>query len=220
MLRYGSCMDTTDMNRNVGEDRLLRQGFLLALITIGYNLAEGVVSTWLGAEDQTLALVGFGVDSFVEVVSGIGIAHMIFRRRRSGEEDRGRFERTALRITGIGFYVLTAGILFGAVTSVITRHQPSTTLAGIVISIISIGTMWALLHAKRRVGRKLGSAAILSDAGCTQTCLLLSIVLLVSSLLYELFRIPYVDAAGGVAIAWFAFREGREAMEGAAEAVS
>jgi divalent metal cation (Fe/Co/Zn/Cd) transporter len=213
-------MDTTETKNNQSEDLLLRTGFILALITIGYNLAEGVVSTWLGAEEQTLALVGFGVDSFVEVVSGIGIAHMIIRRRRSGEESRGRFERTALRITGIGFYVLTAGIVFGAAASIVTGHQPSTTVAGVIISVISIGTMWALMRAKRRVGRKLDSAAILADAGCTQTCLLLSVVLLVSSLLYELFHVPYVDAAGGLGIAWFAFREGREAMEDASRAVS
>ncbi|HUX13247.1 MAG TPA: cation transporter [Spirochaetia bacterium] len=204
----------------MSQERLLRSAFALAIVTIVYNLIEGAVSTWFGAEDGTLALFGFGVDSFVEVVSGLGVAHMIYRRRKYGEENRGRFERTALRITGIGFYVLVAGIVVGAVSIVVTEHQPTTTVAGIVVSAVSIITMWILLRFKLSVGRSLGSPAVLSDAGCTRTCLLLSIVLLVSSLLYQLFHIPYVDLVGSLGIGWFAFREGKEALESARNSTS
>ncbi len=89
-------------------ERLLRWAYALALITIIYNIIEGLVSVWFGLEDETIALFGFGLDSFVEVISGIGIWHMVRRLRRNGNEDPDRFEGTALRITGTAFYLLTA----------------------------------------------------------------------------------------------------------------
>jgi hypothetical protein len=82
----------------------------LALITIAYNVVEGVVSVFFGLEDGSMALFGFGVDSFVEVVSGIGIWHMVRRIRNNGNENVDQFEQKALKITGTGFYVLTIGL--------------------------------------------------------------------------------------------------------------
>lgn len=198
---------------SLGNERLLKWAFILSLITIFYNLAEGTVSTVLGATDETLALFGFGVDSFVEVLSGIGIAHMVTRMRKSAVENRDKFEVTALKITGTAFYILVAGLLAGAILSVATQSQPETTLAGIVVSAISIATMYFLFKAKLKVGNKLNSQPIISDAHCTKTCFYLSFILLSSSLLYELFKIPYVDAAGSLGIAWYAFKEGKEAFE-------
>ena len=81
----------------------------LALFTVIYNLGEGLVSLYFGAQDEALTLAGFGVDSFIEVVSGVGILAMISRLRRYGSKDRGRFEKLALQITGTCFYVLVAG---------------------------------------------------------------------------------------------------------------
>ncbi|WP_439645243.1 hypothetical protein [Geotalea toluenoxydans] len=88
---------------------LYGKAHLLAVITIIYNLVEGVASMGLGAADETLALFGFGVDSFIEVISAVGVWHMLGRIRINGEEERDRFEQTALRITGGAFYILTAG---------------------------------------------------------------------------------------------------------------
>src|SRR5512140_2718595 len=87
-----------------------RQASVLALITIFYNIAEGVISVFFGLEDESFALFGFGLDSFVEVASGIGIWHMVRRIRNNEGENLDRFEGTALRITGSGFYILTAGL--------------------------------------------------------------------------------------------------------------
>lgn len=194
-------------------EKLYHWAYILALITIFYNIAEGLVSVFFGLEDETMALFGFGVDSFVEVISGIGIWHMVRRLRRNGGEDPDLFERRALRITGSGFYALTAGLAVTAVVNLVQGHQPETAFWGIVISLISIVTMWALIRAKVAVGTKLGSQAILSDAACTRTCLQLSVVLLVASAGYELTGIGGLDSAGSLLIAWFAFREGREAFE-------
>ncbi|MBV6639633.1 MAG: cation transporter [Cyclobacteriaceae bacterium] len=187
--------------------------YYLALITIFYNLIEGGVSTFFGTSDETLALFGFGVDSFVEVLSGIGIAHMILRMKNHPVENRDQFEVTALRITGTAFYLLVAGLVVGAFLSIYYASEPETTRVGVIISILSIVTMYFLYRYKLKVGHELDSQPIISDANCTKTCFYLSFILLASSLLYELFKIPYVDALGSLGIAWYAFKEGREAFE-------
>lgn len=195
------------------EGKLLHLAWILSLITIGYNLVEGGISTFFGASDETLALFGFGVDSFVEVISGIGIAHMVWRMKRSTVEQNDDFEITALRVTGFAFYLLTFGLVSGSILVLITGTKPETTLAGIIISIISIITMYFLYRIKLDVGNKLNSAPIVSDAKCTKTCFYLSFILLASSAFYEIFGIPFIDVLGSLGIAWYAFREGREAFE-------
>ena len=183
-----------------------------------YNLLEGVISTYYGLADDTLALFGFGIDSFVEVLSGIGIAHMVYRMQRArtteGQTaDHDRFEKQALQLTGFSFYLLAVGITASSLLTLYTGEQPQTTQVGIIVAALSIVTMFFLARYKERVGHALQSDPIISDAQCTKTCLYLSVLLLVSSGLYEVFRIPYVDAIGALGIAWFAWKEGREALE-------
>lgn len=203
---------------NTTVNKLIRIAFVLSIITIVYNVLEGLFSVYFGMEDETLALLGFGVDSFVEVISGFGIAHMIWRMKYSKIENRDKFERDALRITGFSFYLLTAGLVTGAVLNLISGRQPETTMVGIIVSSISILTMYFLMHYKLQVGKKLNSDAIIADAHCTRTCFYLSLILLASSGLYEIFHIGYIDIAGSLGIAWFAFSEGREAIEKAKSA--
>jgi divalent metal cation (Fe/Co/Zn/Cd) transporter len=192
---------------------LIRTAFALSLITIFYNIAEGLISVYFGAGDETLALLGFGVDSFVEVISGIGIAHMIIRMKYSKVETRDEFEKTALRITGTVFYLLVAGLIIGSILNIINGIKPETTLPGIIIAVISIGTMYWLMTSKLKVGKALHSDAIIADANCTKTCFYLSFILLASSGLYELYNIAYFDILGSLGIAYFASKEGREAFE-------
>lgn len=192
---------------------LFRIAFGLAIFTITYNVIEGLVSTFFGYEDESLALFGFGVDSFIEVISGIGIVHMITRIWRNPESQRTRFETTALRITGIAFYLLVIGLSLTVIHNLWTGQQPETTFWGIVISTLSILVMWALYWSKRVVGRKLDSEAILADAECTMACISMSVVLLVSSVLYETLGIPYIDTIGAIGIIWYSWREGRECFE-------
>jgi divalent metal cation (Fe/Co/Zn/Cd) transporter len=192
--------------------RLYDRANLLTLFTIWYNLAEGIVSVWAGAGDETLALFGFGVDSFIEVVSAIGVWHMVRRIRANHGESRDRFEQRALRITGGSFYLLALGLVAMAVVNILQQHKPVTTLWGIVISLVSISFMWLLIHHKTRVGKALNSAAILADAACSKACVYLSLVLLAASIGFELTGLGYLDAAGALFIAWFAWREGRESL--------
>ncbi len=191
----------------------LKYAFTLSLITIFYNIAEGIISVYFGASDDALALLGFGVDSFVEVISGIGIAHMILRMKYSTVETRDTFEKTALKVTGISFYLLSAGLVVGVILNLVNDVKPESTLPGIIIAGISILTMYWLMTSKLKVGKALNSDAIIADANCTKTCFYLSFILLASSGLYELFNIAYFDILGSLGIAYFAFKEGREAFE-------
>ena len=197
-------------------DRFWSYALWLAVFTIVYNLIEGLVSIYFGANDEALTLFGFGVDSFIEVVSGIGILAMVLRIRRNPGTPRGQFERTALRITGTSFFILAAGLGVTALYNIVTRHQPETTLPGLVISLISIAVMWALVQSKRKVGRKLGSAPILADANCTLVCIYMSLVLLAASLVYQLTGFGFIDSLGAIGLIYFSVNEGREAFEKAA----
>ena len=197
----------------IPEDRLYRDANLLALITIYYNLFEGAVSIFFGFQDQTLSLFGFGLDSFVEVMSGIGIWHMIRRIRQSTDGKVDPFERQALKITGTSFYLLAVGLTATALYNFYTGHHPKTTFWGIIISLVSIGFMWMLIHFKVKVGSALNSRSILSDAACSRACLILSVILLAASLCYEITGFGGIDSLGSVIIAWLSFKEGREAFE-------
>jgi divalent metal cation (Fe/Co/Zn/Cd) transporter len=193
--------------------KLIQLALTLTIITLTYNFAEGLISVFFGISDDTLVLLGFGVDSFVEMISAFGILHMVLRMRKSQVDTPDSFEKNALRITGTAFYLLTLGLIVGVGINFYTGEEPETTLVGIIISSASILTMWFLMRAKLNVGRKLNSNAIIADANCTKTCFYLSFILLASSLLYEFTGIGWVDNVGSLGIAWFAFTEGREAFE-------
>ena len=185
----------------------------LAIITIAYNLIEGIISVYFGLENGSMALFGFGGDSFVELVSGIGIWHMVQRIRSNGDDNLDHFEQTALKITGTGFFVLVIGLSITAAFGLYRGHKPDTTFWGIVVSVISIVAMWLLAHYKVKVGNQLNSEAILSDAACTRACLQLSVVLLIASAGYEVTHIGGIDAFGTFVIAGLCYREGKEAFE-------
>jgi len=192
---------------------LYKSAFGLALFTIVYNIVEGIVSTYFGYEDESLALFGFGIDSFIEVISGLGIAHMVMRIQFNPNSNRDKFEKTALLITGFSFYGLVIGLVITSIYNIGTGHKPETTFWGVIISIVSIVIMWALIVAKKKVGKQLDSDAILADAECTKVCIYMSIILLISSGLYELANLAYVDSIGTLGLAYFSFKEGAECFE-------
>jgi divalent metal cation (Fe/Co/Zn/Cd) transporter len=197
-------------------DKYWSYALWLAFFTIFYNLAEGLVSIFFGLSDETLTLFGFGVDSFIEVMSGVGILAMVLRIRQNPETPRSQFERTALRVTGTSFYLLAVGLGATALYNLFTAHKPETTLPGLIISIISIAIMGLLVAGKRKVGRTLNSAPILADANCTMVCIYMSIVLLASSLIYELTGFGFVDSIGAAGLIYFSYNEGKESFEKAA----
>jgi divalent metal cation (Fe/Co/Zn/Cd) transporter len=206
-------MQVLSIGKNKEKESLYRWAYALAVITIFYNILEGLVSIYFGIEDKTLALFGFGLDSFVEVISGVGIWHMIKRIRKNYDSNPDHFEMQALKITGTAFYILSTGLIATALINIFQGHKPETTFWGIVISSISIATMWLLIHYKMKVGKQLDSQAIIADANCTKACLYLSVILLLSSAGYELTGIGGLDSIGAIFIAGLSFKEGRESFQ-------
>lgn len=196
--------------------RYWKYALWLAFFTVFYNLLEGLISIFFGISDEALTLFGFGVDSFIEVMSGIGILAMVLRIRRYPDTPRSQFEKTALRVTGTSFYLLATGLAATAIYNLFTRHKPETTLPALIISVISIAVMWALVMGKRKVGRTLNSSPILADANCTMVCIYMSIVLLASSLIYELTGFGFIDSIGALGLIYFSINEGKESFEKAA----
>ena len=193
-----------------------RYALWLAFFTIFYNLAEGLISVYFGAQDETLTLFGFGIDSFIEVLSGIGILAMVLRIRQHPATPHSHFERTALRVTGTAFYLLAAGLAATAIYNLFTAHKPTTTLPGLIISLVSIAIMWGLVLSKRKVGRALNSSPILADANCTMVCIYMSVVLLASSLINQFTGFGLVDSLGALGLIYFSINEGQESFEKAA----
>ncbi len=197
----------------IDQKPLYKIAFGLALFTILYNLAEGLIATYLGYKDGSLALFGFGADSFIEMISGFGIAHMIFRIQQNPSNNRDTFERTALRITGYAFYTLVVGLLITSVYNMWIGHQPTTTFWGVIISLISIAVMCVLVYSKTKVGKLLNSEAMLADVECTRICIYMSVVLLIASWIYEQTHLPYTDSVGTLVITYLSFKEGKECFE-------
>jgi divalent metal cation (Fe/Co/Zn/Cd) transporter len=195
------------------ENKVYNLAFGLAIFTIVYNLAEGIIATWFGYSDETIALFGFGVDSFIEMISGIGIVVMILRIRSHPESPRGQFEVTSLKITGYSFYALVIGLVLSAIATMWLGIAPETTFWGVVVSLISIVVMLVLIYGKIYTGKKLHSDAIIADANCTKVCIYMSCVLLASSGIYYLTNFAYADALGTLGLAWFSYQEGKECFE-------
>lgn len=195
------------------EHKLWRNAGYLAWFTILYNLLEGLVSVFFGFSEEALTLFGFGLDSFIESISAAGVLVMIRRIKSNEASERTRFEAIALRITGWCFYGLSLVLAAGIFYNIYYNNQPESTLPGIIISLLSIFSMWWLITMKKRIGRQLDSSPIIADANCNLVCLYMSIVLLVASAGYYFFNIPYIDAVGTLALIIFSIREGREAFE-------
>jgi divalent metal cation (Fe/Co/Zn/Cd) transporter len=195
------------------EAKLYQRAYLFAAFVCVYNVAEGLAAVALGLADESLTLFGFGVDSFIEVASNVGVLYMIKRIRQNPGTNRTEFESTALKITGYGFYLLSATLAIGIVLSLYNGRQPHDTLWGIVISCISILVMYYVATQQIKTGTALQSQAIISDAKCTMICIYMSVVLLLSSFIYKYTGFAYADAIGATGIIYFSVMEGKEALE-------
>jgi len=131
----------------------------------------------------------------------------VLRVRQNTDAPRSRFEQTALRITGISFYLFAAGLGVTAIYNLFTTLKPSTTFPSLIISLVSITIMWALVVNKHKAGRALNSSPILADANCSIVCIYMSIVLLTSSLIYQLTGFGFLDSLGALGLIYFAINE-------------
>ncbi|MEV4712303.1 cation transporter [Micromonospora sp. NPDC049374] len=187
---------------------LSRRSLWLAYATAGYNLLEGLVAIAAGAAASSTALIGFGLDSFVEVSSA---AVLIWQFRSRVPEDR---ERLALRLIGLSFFALAAWVSFDAGRSLLGGGEADASPVGIGLAVASLIVMPLLVAAKRRTGRELGSATVMADSTQTLLCTYLSAVLLVGLLLNALWGWSWADPIAGLVIAGVAVREGVQAWRG------
>lgn len=197
--------------------KLFQTGIILSIATVLFNIIEGSVSIYFGYSDKALTLFGFGFDSFIEAVSATGILIMIMRIMNNAESKSYNAEILALKITGSGFYFLSVGLIISSFLNIYLGKKPESTFSGIVISIISISVMYILMKLKMLTGTRLSCKPIISDANCTKVCIYMSLVLLISSLIYAVTGFQYIDSIGALGIVYFSYKEGKEAFEKAAE---
>ena len=184
-----------------------RRALLLAWFTIVFNLVEGGVSVAFGLAEDSVALWGFGFDSFVEVGSALVV---LWRLRGALEARAQQKERNATMAIGVLFLLLAAGVLAGSAFQLLGRHRPDSSLPGVVVSLVSLAVMFWLWRAKLAAARGLDSATLKGDAACSLACIQLSAVLLAGSLVSAL--IPAAWMADGLAAALLALLIAREGV--------
>lgn len=191
---------------------LKRRGRQLEYLTIAYNCVEGIASLVAGAFAGSIALVGFGFDSLIEVTSG---AALLWRLRAGlTHEQSERAERIALRVVGVCFLLLAAYVLFDSGKSLLKREAPHESLPGIVIAALSVVIMPLLVRAKRRLAAEMRSGALRADAMQTQVCMYLSAILLVGLALNAAFGWWWADPVAALVMTPIIIHEGLEALRG------
>lgn len=187
-------------------DALRRRARWLAVGTIAWNAIEAFVAITAGALAGSAALIGFGLDSSIEVgAAGVTLWYL------AGDESR---ERRALRLIGTSFFALAAYVTFDAVRDLLTGDDADTSVAGIALAAASLVVMPALARAKRRTGMALGSRALVAEASETTLCAYLSGILLAGLVLRATAGWTWADPVAAIGIALLAAREGREAWRG------
>ena len=196
----------------IDRPELIRRGKLLEYATIGYNSLEGIIAIAAGVIAGSVALVGFGFDSAIEVISGAALLWRLYAD--VDEEHRDRVEQRALRIVGWSFLLLAAYVLFDAGKSIIRREPPDESMIGITIAVMSLVVMPLLVRAKRRVAKAIGSKALEADATQTALCTYLSAILLGGLLLNALVGWWWADPVAALVMVPIIVREGLEGVRG------
>ncbi len=193
---------------------LVRHGRRLEYFTIGWNTLEGLVAVIAGGVAGSVSLMGFGIDSFIEVTSGSALLW-----RMSVDADvhrRERNERRALQVVSVCFLCLAVYIIYVSGTDLWSKRAPEHSIAGILLACVSLLVMPLLSRAKRRVGRSLGSAAMHADAKQTEFCTYLSAILLAGLLLNAIFGLWWADPVAALIMVPIIAKEGIEGLQGKA----
>lgn len=204
----GPSMTTVDVQRRA---RLHRRVRIIVGFTIGYNVLEAVVAVWAGAAASSAALIGFGLDSVVEVLSALAIAWQFTRK------DPERWEKAALQAIGVAFFALAAYVSIDAVLSLTGVRDADHSPIGVGITVLSLIVMPVLAWIETRTGRELRSKSVLADAKQLLLCVYLSATVLIGLLLNWLLEWAWADSVAALVVAALAVREGIEAWRGEVE---
>jgi divalent metal cation (Fe/Co/Zn/Cd) transporter len=198
----------------LGRDAVVRQGRRLEYFTIAWNTVEGLVAVVTGAMARSISLVGFGIDSFIEVTSG---SVLLWRISVDAQVQRRELnEKRALKIVGVCFLFLAAYIAYESAMDLRSRRAPEHSIPGIVLACVSLVVMPLLSRAKRKVGSAMGSAAMRADAKQTEFCTYLSAILLAGLLLNALFGLWWADPAAALIMVPIIAKEGIGGLQGKA----
>jgi divalent metal cation (Fe/Co/Zn/Cd) transporter len=206
-------MSTTE-TREERRGTLQRRIRWIVGITIGYNAIEAVIALSAGAAASSVALIGFGLDSIIEVLSAAAVAWQFTRK------DPDKWEKPTLRVIAIAFFALAAYVTVSSILSLTGTSEIQHSTVGIALTALSVVIMPVLSYIERRTGKELGSATAIADSKQTLICSYLSGAVLVGLALNSLFGWGWADAVAGLVIAVFAVREGVEAWKGDACATS
>ena len=206
-------MSASTPAESAARGRDVARGLRLEYLTVGWNLCEGVIAVAAGAAAGSTALVGFGLDSFIESSSG---AALIWRLRRATDGDERRRERVALRLVGASLLLLAAYVAADAVWSLVKREPPEASAVGVALAIVSLVAMPLLARAKRRVAARINSRALAADSRQTDICAYLSAVLLAGLALNAAFGWWWADPAAALVMTPIILKEGLGALRGEA----
>ena len=198
-------------------ERLYQKGLYLEYFTIAYNVLEAVVSIIFGSIASSIALIGFGLDSIVESLSGEVLIWRLKQHGKVSTATEEKIEKMATRLVALTFFILGAYILFQSVRKLVIAEIPEPSLPGIIIASVSLVTMPLLMCQKYKTGKQVGSQALVADSKETLACGLLSAALLLGLGANYLFGFWQADPIAGLVIVAFLFWEGRESWQGASE---
>jgi cation diffusion facilitator family transporter len=184
-----------------GSERLHRRALKLEWFTVGWNVIEALVAIGAGVIAGSVALIGFGADSFIEVISAVAL---LWRLRRAGpgatEEEHGSAERQALFLVSVTFFLLAIYIAYESVSALIRVEEPESSMVGLILSVLSLVVMPLLAVKKQRTAREMGSDALQADAVETWVCAYLSLALLVGVGLHAAFGLWWADPVAATAM--------------------
>jgi divalent metal cation (Fe/Co/Zn/Cd) transporter len=194
---------------------LLRRGLRLEYLTVGWNVIEGLVAVAAALAAGSVALLGFGIDSFVETTSGLVLIWRLRAERHQRDpEEIERLDQRAHKLVALSLLLLAAYIAFDAAKALITREKPQPSVTGIAITSLSLAAMWWLARAKRRTARGLASRALEADSFQTTACFWLSLITLAGIGLNSAFGWWWADPLAALGMTYFLVSEGREAWRG------
>src|SRR3989337_89248 len=192
---------------------LHRKALSLSYFTVGYNIIEGIVSILAGLLAGSIALIGFGLDSFVESLSGSVMIWRFRKHEQISAEEEERIEAKAVRLSAYTFFILGAYVLYESVKKLYLQEMPDPSLFGIIIAIVSIIVMPVLFYMKYRIGKTINSRSLVADSKQTLVCCILSVALLIGLGLNYLYGFWQADPIVGLVTVIFLIREGYIALK-------
>jgi len=191
---------------------IAQRGKRLEYFTIAWNILEGLVAVVAGGAAGSISLVGFGIDSFIEVMSG---STLLWRMATDADaQTRERNERVSLRMVGVLFLALALYVTYESISDLTRRTAPENSLPGIVLACVSLVVMPLRSHKKKKVGRELASAAMHADARQTDFCVYLSAILLIGLLCNALFGWWWADPVAALVMVPIIAKEGMDGLRG------